>query len=158
MEDVNPVEAVTPAATRDKDRFTTGVLVANGVFLGVGAVVLLFAGQRLFGHMLGLPEAAGFLWLLLGVCALALAVLAVASARTHHRDFTLAGVVTLLVFQVGSALVSFIVGLTTDRAVFANFVPHLVLGVFLGVALWRSRLLHTLQRLNHVDALDLAPQ
>ena len=141
MDDVNSRQAVPPAGKRGKDGFTTGVLVANGVFLGVGAVVLLFAGQRLFGHMLGLPEAAGFLWLLLGVCALALAVLSVASARTRHRDFVLTVVITLLIFQVGSALVSFIVGVTTDRAVFANFVPHLVLGVFLGVAWWRSHAL-----------------
>ena len=139
MKDANHSQPMPTTTRWGIDKYTTGVLIANGVFLGVGAVILLFAGQRLFGQMLGLPPAAGFLWLLLGVCALALAVLSIAAARTRHGDFILAALITLLVFQVGSALVSFIVGLTSDPTVFANFAPHLILGILLGIALWRSR-------------------
>ena len=120
-------------------KFAVGVFIANSIFLGVGAVILLFFGQRLFGNMLGLPAAAGFLWQLLGICALGLAVLSGLAARARNRDTVFAALITLLIFQVGSALVSFITGLTTDHAVFANFVPHLILGVLLGIAWWRLR-------------------
>jgi len=137
MADAITGESESAPTPRRAPKFTTGVLVANAIFLGVGALILLVAGQRLFGHLLGLPDAAGFLWLLLGVCAAALAVLSAAAARAGDVRLCLTAVVTLLVFQVGSALVSFVVGLTTNPTVFANFAPHLVLAVLLGLAWWR---------------------
>jgi len=132
-------EKMSQVAGPRGDKFVAGVLIANGVFLAVGALILLIAGQRMFGAMLGLPDAAGFLWLLLGVSAAALTVFSFAAARTQHHDFAVPAIITLLVFQVGSALVSFIVGLTTEPLVFANFAPHLVLGALLGIAWWRLR-------------------
>jgi len=125
-----------------QNKYTTGVLIANAVFLGVGAVILLGFGQRMFGNLLGLPDTAGFLWLLLGVCALALAFLSGAAARERNATFSLIAVITLMIFQVGSALVSFIIGLTTNPTVFANFAPHLILGILLGIAWWRLAAAH----------------
>ena len=125
-----------------QNKYTTGVLIANAVFLAVGAVILLGFGQRLFGALLGLPDATGFLWLLLGVCALALAFLSGAAAWARDPRFSLIAVITLMIFQVGSALVSFILGLTTNPTVFANFAPHLVFGILLGIAWWRLGAIH----------------
>jgi len=128
-----------PETVRVLDKFAAGVFIANGVFLAVGAVILLFFAEKLFGNALGLPAAAGFLWQLLGICALALAVLAIGAAGTRHHDFYLFTMITLLIFQVGAAVISFVTGLTTSHAVFANFVPHLIFAILLSIAWWRMR-------------------
>jgi len=108
----------------------------NGIFNALGAVILFFLSSILDKN-LHLSSEADFLWYLLGVCSISIAVLSFYACQFKENESIKATVITIMTFHGLSALVSswvLINGITP--LIWANMGVHIVfflMFLFLGI-------------------------
>jgi len=103
---------------------------ANGIFNGIGAVILFF-GTGILNDLTGISSEANFVWNLLGACSLSFAFLSFFVTKFKEEIAIWSVTTVFMIFHLISAIVSVIVVVTgTNQAVLMNTVMHLILLVF----------------------------
>ena len=103
------------------------LFIINALFNGVGACILLFNTGAL-NSLTGISSEADFVWHLLGVCSLTLAVLSLCALRIRERYAIQIIILTFLLFNFLTGVISIITLMSgTSQFVIVNTLMHGVL-------------------------------
>ena len=118
------------------------VLMINGIFNAIGAI-LLFLAAGFLSELTGVSESAHFLWYLLGGCSLSLSFLAFGGIKIKEKTGLFVVLMTLFIFNLVSAIISMGMVITGGNLhIIANGMLHLVMmGLIIVLGLTKMKLI-----------------